>query len=215
MGRVTLSFHNGPHEQITPRVLEVLARHAVRASFFAVGRDLERPELYRQAERARDAGHWIGNHSMTHTVPLGEDRRPDAPESEIGAAQSLMASLSHPDRFFRPFGGGGHLDRRLLSRAARDYLTLEKYTCVLWNVVPRDWEDPEGWVERALEGCSAQKEAVVVLHDHLPAAAAKLDSFINRLKDAGHVIVQEFPAACVPIVCGAVVRDLAPLLSDL
>jgi peptidoglycan/xylan/chitin deacetylase (PgdA/CDA1 family) len=38
MGRVTLSFDNGPHEDITPRVLDVLARHAVKASFFVVGR---------------------------------------------------------------------------------------------------------------------------------------------------------------------------------
>jgi peptidoglycan/xylan/chitin deacetylase (PgdA/CDA1 family) len=214
MGRVTLSFDNGPHEDITPRVLAVLARHAVKASFFVVGAKLRKPVLRGQAERAHNAGHWIGNHSMTHTFPLGEDRRPDAPEREIGAAQDLLGRLSHPDRFFRPFGGGGHLDRRLMSGAARDYLIQRKFTCVLWNVVPRDWEDPEGWAERALQACSADAEALVVLHDHLPAAVAKLDSFIHQLKDAGHAIVQEFPSACVPIVRGAVVQDLAPFLSD-
>ncbi len=214
MGRVTLTFDNGPHEKITPEVLEILARHAVKASFFVIGAKLRKPELRRQAERAHDAGHWIGNHSMTHTIPLGEDRRPDAPEREIGAAQSLIGPLSHADRFFRPFGGGGHLDRRLLSRAARDCLIRQKFTCVLWNVIPRDWDDPEGWVERALQGCANEEEALVVLHDHLPAAVAKLDMFIRRLQDAGHAIVQEFPAACVPILRGAVVRDLAPFLSN-
>ena len=111
MGRVTLTFDNGPNEDITPGVLAVLARHNVKASFFIVGEKLQKPELRRQAERAHDAGHWIGNHSMTHTTPLGEDRRPDSPEREIGAAQSLIGPLSHADRFFRPFGGGGHLDR--------------------------------------------------------------------------------------------------------
>jgi peptidoglycan/xylan/chitin deacetylase (PgdA/CDA1 family) len=214
MGRVTLSFDNSPHQDITPRVLDVLARYAVKASFFAVGERIRNTELYREAERAHDAGHWIGNHSMTHTIPLGEDRRPDAPEQEIGAAQDLLGRLSHSDRFFRPFGGGGHLDRRLLSLAARDYLIQREFTCVVWNVVPRDWEDPEGWVERTLQACSAQEEALVVLHDHLPSAVAKLDSLITRLKDAGHTIVQEFPAACVPIVRGAVAQDLALLLSD-
>jgi peptidoglycan/xylan/chitin deacetylase (PgdA/CDA1 family) len=213
MGRVTLSFDNGPHDVITPEVLEALARHGVKASFFVVGEKLRQPELRRLAKRARDAGHWIGNHSMTHRIPLGEDRRLDAPEREIGAAQSLIGPLSHADRFFRPFGGGGHLDRRLLSRAARDYLVQQKFTCVLWNVIPRDWDDPEGWVERALQGCAKEEEALVVLHDHLPAAVAKLDLFIRRLRDAGHAIVQEFPAACVPIVRGAVVRDLGPFLS--
>ena len=86
---------------------------------------------------------------------------------------------------------------------------------MLWNVIPRDWDDPEGWVERAFQGCANEEEALVVLHDHLPAAMAKLDMFIRRLQDAGHTIVQEFPAACAPIVRGAVVRDLAPFLSNL
>jgi peptidoglycan-N-acetylglucosamine deacetylase len=215
MGRVTLTFDNGPHAEITPSVLEVLARHGVKASFFIIGEKLRKPELRSQAERAHDAGHWIGNHSMTHTIPLGEDRRPDAPEREIEAAQDLLGQLSHSDRFFRPFGGGGHLDRRLLSRGARDYLTREGFTCVLWNVVPRDWDDPEGWVERALKACSTEEEALVVLHDDLPPAVGKLDPFINRLKDAGHTILQDFPAACVPIVRGALVQDLAPFLSDI
>ena len=85
---------------------------------------------------------------------------------------------------------------------------------MLWNVVPRDWEEPEAWVERALQACVVEPEALIVLHDHLPAAMSKLDRFIGRLKDAGHTIVQEFPASCVPIVRGAVVGDLAHLLSD-
>ena len=214
MGRVTLTFDNGPHEEITPAVLTVLARHNVKASFFVVGGKLRKPELRRQAERAHDAGHWIGNHSMTHTIPLGEDRRADAPEQELGAAQSLIGSLSHADQFFRPFGGGGHLDRRLLSHAARDYLIEHKLTCVLWNVIPRDWDDSEGWVERALQACATEQEALVVLHDHLPAAVRKLDLFIRQLQDAGHIMAQEFPAACVPIVRGSVVQDLAPFLSN-
>ena len=213
MGRVTLTFDNGPNEDITPGVLAVLARRNVKASFFVVGEKLLKPELRRQAERAHDAGHWIGNHSMTHD-PLGEDRRSDLPEREIGTAQCLIGPLSHADRFFRPFGGGGHLDRRLLSRAARDYLVQQKFTCVLWNVIPRDWDDSEGWVERALQACATEEEALIVLHDHLPPALAKLDLFIRRLRDAGHTIVQDFPAACVPIVRGAVVRDLAPFLSN-
>ena len=70
MGRITLTFDNGPNEEITPDVVAVLARHDVKASFFVIGEKLRKPELRRQAERAHDAGHWIGNHSMTHTTPL-------------------------------------------------------------------------------------------------------------------------------------------------
>jgi hypothetical protein len=49
-------------------------------------------------------------------------------------------------------------------------------------------------LERALQACAIEEEALIVLHDHLPAAVAKLDMVIRRLQDAEHTIVQDFPA---------------------
>jgi peptidoglycan-N-acetylglucosamine deacetylase len=214
VAHVTLSFDNGPDDETTPVVLKALERHSALASFFVVGERMADPIHRRRAEAAHAAGHWIGNHSMTHSVPLGDDPRPDAVEREIVAAQQVIGSLAHRDKFFRPFGGGGHLDRRLLTRAARDYLIREGFTCVLWNVVPRDWEDAEAWVDRALRACAAQPEVLLVLHDYLLAAMKNLDGFIQQLKDQGHMIAQEFPAACVPILRGRIVRDMTLFVSD-
>ena len=56
----------------------------------------------------------------------------------------MLGALAHPDRLFRPFGGGGALDSGLLNRKVVDYLCAGGFTCVLWNCVPRDWEDPDG-----------------------------------------------------------------------
>ncbi len=83
MSVVTLSFDNGPDASGTPAVLDVLARQNVRATFFVIGRQLARPENLELARRARAEGHLIGNHSMTHKIPLGEDQRSDAAEREI------------------------------------------------------------------------------------------------------------------------------------
>ena len=60
-------------------------------------------------------GHWIGNHTWTHSVPLGllEDAR--AIGDEIRGTQEEIGALTHPHRFFRPFGQGGNLDERLLN----------------------------------------------------------------------------------------------------
>ncbi len=44
---------------------------------------------------------------------------------------------------FRPFGGGGNLDSRLLSPSALEYLKRGRYTCVLWNSIPGDWKIPK------------------------------------------------------------------------
>ena len=193
MAQVTLTFDNGPDDQATPVALKALARHSVLASFFVVGERMADPAHRRRAEAAHGAGHWIGNHSMTHRAPLGDDPRPDAVAREIVAAQEVIGSLAHRDKFFRPFGGGGHLDRRLLTRAARDYLVREEFTCVLWNVVPRDWEEPEAWVDRALRACTSQPQVLLVLHDTVLAAMNNLDGFIHQVKDQGHTIARNFP----------------------
>ena len=63
MARVTLSFDNGPHPELTPRILDVLARRRVPASFFVLGSAMAVPEKRLAAERAHAEGHWIGNHT--------------------------------------------------------------------------------------------------------------------------------------------------------
>ena len=208
MFRVTLSFDNGPEPEVTPRVLDTLAQRGLAATFFVIGEKLADPARRALAARARAEGHWIGNHSLTHSVPLGERREPGGAEIEIGRTQQALGELAHPDRFFRPFGGGGRLDRCLLNREALDYLTAGGYTCVLWNCVPRDWEDPAGWVERALAECAARAWSLVVLHDLPTGAMLNLERFLDRVGDAGGAIVQEFPPQCVPIRRGGIILPI-------
>jgi peptidoglycan/xylan/chitin deacetylase (PgdA/CDA1 family) len=206
VARVSLSFDNGPSAE-TPRVLDILARHGALASFFVIGQALESAEHRAHARRAREAGHWIGNHTHTHATPLGL-LGPEASRAEITRAQKALGDLAHPDRLFRPTGGGGHLDRRLLSPAARDWLIEGGYTCVLWNAVPRDWDDQDGWGRRALAAIATLDHALVVLHDIPGACADGLDEFLTRLLGAGHAIIQDFPSPCVPLRRGDVTGDL-------
>lgn len=205
---LTLSFDNGPEPGITPVVLEVLARRDLRATFFVIGQKLAEPGRRALAERAQAEGHWIGNHSYTHSLPLGLRAEADIAEREIGRTQELMGALVHSKNFFRPSGGGGNLDRRLLSRAAAEFLQRGRYTCVLWNSIPRDWDDPDGWVERALAQCRAQPWTLMVLHDLPTGAMRHLDRFLDAVAAAGARIRQDFPPACVPIIEGVPVLPL-------
>jgi peptidoglycan/xylan/chitin deacetylase (PgdA/CDA1 family) len=208
---VTLSFDNGPEPEATPAVLEVLRRRGLRAGFFVVGSKLLDPARLALAERARDEGHRIGNHTFTHGVPLGERMAErGVAEAEIGRTQALLdeAGLTDPDRLFRPFGGGGNLDRRLLSGEALEHLLRHRFTCVLWNAVPGDWRDPEGWVGRALAQCHAASPALLVLHDLPTGAMRHLDRFLGMVADAGGMVARDFPAGCVPIRRGEVVAPI-------
>src|SRR5215469_11935177 len=106
---LTLSFDNGPEPDVTPFVLDLLARRGIKTTFFVIGEKIADPARRALAERAHEEGHWIGNHTFTHSVPLGENPDPDIAEREIGQTQALLAGLSRPERLFRPFGGGGKL----------------------------------------------------------------------------------------------------------
>ena len=199
MRRVTLSFDNGPHPSVTPAVLDILDRHAVKSSFFVVGKNLDAsPAARAAARRAKDAGHLIGNHSYTHSIPLGE--LPDETAcTEIHRTAASLGDLAGQEKLFRPFGGGGRLGTHLLNAAAADLLVAERYTCVTWNAIPRDWNDPDGWPERARAACRDMDWPLMVLHDIEGACLDHLDAFLDWLHDNDIEISQDFPDDCLPI----------------
>jgi peptidoglycan/xylan/chitin deacetylase (PgdA/CDA1 family) len=202
--RLTLTFDNGPTPGVTDRVLDILAERKLRTTFFVVGLRLRDPARRALAERAFAEGHWIGNHTLTHGVQLGQTTEAGAPGTEIGAAQELIGALAHPDRLFRPYGAGGVLDDDLLSAAAVRYLETGGYSCVLWSSVPGDWIPAVDWVERCLSDVRAQDWPLVVLHDVEGCALARLPELLDRLAEMGVEPTQELPEACVPIRRGVV-----------
>ena len=208
--QVTLTFDNGPEPAVTPRVLDILEAADIKATFFVLGSKLADKKRRALAKRAHAEGHWIGNHTWSHALPLGRLTDPSRAVSEIVETEGLIDELAHPDRLFRPFGGGGELGPHLLSSAAVDILKKEKMTCVLWNAIPRDWEDPRGWAEVAMAQCLSQPWTLLVLHDLPTGAMGRLKIFIERVKDHGGTFRQDFPPECVPLRRGEVVGDLAP-----
>ncbi len=212
---LTLSFDNGPEPAVTPRVLDILRERGITTTFFVIGEKLGDPERRKLATRAYEEGHWIGNHTFTHSVPLGQQASADTAESEIGRTQAAIGELAHPKRWFRPFGGGGNLDDRLLKPSVVNYLTGHRHSCVLWNAIPRDWDDPDGWVERALAQCRAQPWSLMVVHDLPTGAMNHLEDFLARVAALGGRLRQEFPPACVPIRSGEIVLPITPYVSSI
>lgn len=208
MQQVCLTFDNGPDPEVTPRVLETLDRHGIKASFFVLGRKLEDPACHALCERAAAEGHWIGNHTYTHETPLGLQEGAGVAEREIARTEQLIGNLAHPDRFFRPFGGGGAIGKHLLSREVLAHLQDNHYTCVLWNVIARDWEDGQTWPETAMALMQDQNDSLVVLHDIAGPQMTQLERFITMVTDAGGQFSQQFPAQCVPMRRGQASRSM-------
>lgn len=198
MRRLTLTFDNGPCPGATERILDILAQRKLHATFFVVGERMADPTAKRSAERAWEEGHWIGNHTMTHGEPLGLTTDPRHCEKEIGATQSVLGRLAHPDHLFRPHGKG-EIGPHLLSCKAVRYLSAHRYTVITWNNVPGDWLAPhDHWVETALSTMAAQDWSLLVLHDFaLSNVMDTLPRFLDSVAEQGVEITQSFPEDCV------------------
>jgi peptidoglycan/xylan/chitin deacetylase (PgdA/CDA1 family) len=168
-GEIALTFDDGPNAVWTPRLLDLLAKHDVRATFFLLGSRAEaRPELVR---RISAAGHTIGNHSWSHPN-LARIRAGRVREELKRTSDTLEQILGAPVKFFRPPFGAR---RPVVFRVARE-LRMEP---VLWNAMTSDWCEPSAeriaeHLMRKVDGLERRGRAAnIVLHDggHLDPGA--------------------------------------------
>jgi peptidoglycan-N-acetylglucosamine deacetylase len=153
--QIALTYDDGPNDPHTRRLLEVLARHGVQATFFLIGRYAQQhPEI---ACDIVQAGHVVGNHTFTH--PLLTFKSEAEIRQELGQCRSaLQDAIAEPSNLFRPPFGGR---RPAVLRIARE-LGLEP---VLWSVTGYDWNAPPAdAIERKISK-QIRGGDVILLHD--------------------------------------------------
>jgi peptidoglycan/xylan/chitin deacetylase (PgdA/CDA1 family) len=160
-GELALTFDDGPNPACTPRLLDVLAAHNLRATFFMIGSFAERePALVR---RVHDAGHLIGDHSWSHpNLALTAAARV---AEELTRTRDLLQQITGaPIGFFRPPYGAR---RPYVLKAARGLGMIP----VTWNAMTNDWAEPDAdAIAARLMGLVDRLEqrgwaANIVLHD--------------------------------------------------
>jgi len=153
--QIALTYDDGPNEPHTLRLLEVLAKHRVRATFFMVGRYVrQRPEI---ARAVSTAGHVIGNHTFTH--PLLIFKSAAEVRQELTDCRAALADCvgEHSNLFRPPFGG-----RRPGVLAIARQLGLEP---IMWNVTGYDWNAPPATAIEEKVSKQVRGGDVVLLHD--------------------------------------------------
>jgi len=186
--RVALTFDDGPDPEVTPQVLDILARYDARATFFCVGEQVRaHPELCMEIVRR---GHCVENHSGHHPTTfslLGWQRM----QQEVDDGQAaIRAATGIAPRFFRaPLGFRSPLLDPVLPRAG---LQLASWTRRGFDTRERN---PQRVLERLVDGLAAGD--ILLLHDGHCARA-----------DSGSAVVLEV----LPRVLEAVrARDLKPV----
>ena len=192
--QIALTYDDGPNDLHTLKLLDVLAKHGVRATFFMIGRYVrQRPDI---ARAVAQAGHVIGNHTFTHPLLIFKSAAQIRAEL-VDCHQALQDAIGKHSNLFRPPFGG----RRPATLRIARVLGLDT---VMWNVTGYDWNAPPAAVienKIARQMCGGD---VVLLHDggHRALGADRAqtviatDNLIWRYRDQGYefVTVEEMRA---------------------
>jgi len=160
--QIALTFDDGPNDPYTQQLLDILAEHQVKATFFMIGRFVRhRPGIVRAVQAA---GHLIGNHTMTH--PWLALETPARVRQELADCNAALEDvLGEKVTYFRPPHGARN---RNVLRTAEEF----GLTPVMWNVMGYDWK-PENDAAKiqlyVLKGIALYRTinrgANIVLHD--------------------------------------------------
>ena len=185
--QIALTYDDGPNDPHTLKLLDVLAKHSVRATFFMIGRYVQQcPDI---ARAVAQAGHVIGNHTFTHPLLIFESAAQTRKEL-VDCRQALQDAIGDHSKLFRPPFGGRRPATLRIARA------LELHT-VMWNVTGYDWNAPPAAVIERKVARQMRGGDVILLHDggHRALGADRsqtviaTDNLIGRYKEQGNEFV--------------------------
>lgn len=172
-----LTFDDGPARS-TKTVLENLARHGMKATFFVLSKNLTSPAFADIARRELSEGHAVESHSYSHPVvpKLGAAARK---KEIVGAASILATAVGVAPRFFRlPYGSG------VSNRAIRSLVANAGMVHVFWSVDTLDWQDknPDSIVRRSLKQMTPG-HGIILFHDVHAQSVIASEKLMRYLKD--------------------------------
>lgn len=179
---IALTFDDGPHPKETDKVLDVLSKYNVKATFFIAGKHAKwytKPLI-----RASKEGHEIGNHTFTH--PDISSLTPQQIESEILECEKTLVEITgkKPTLFRPPFGS--YREEEL-----EDIARKNNYKIILWTTVDaRDWQNPPASKIASTIIDNAKNGDIILLHDYATENTVEaLDILIPAMQTKGFKFV--------------------------
>jgi peptidoglycan/xylan/chitin deacetylase (PgdA/CDA1 family) len=154
-----LTFDDGPIPEVTPWVLEVLAKYEAKATFFCVGENVARhPEVARQVLAQ---GHRLANHTFHHLKGWYTPLQQYLENTQMCQQELLKLQPDAPKLFRPPYGRITGAQGRVLQK---------EYELVMWDVLTNDYDrslSPEECLRQSIK--STQSGSIIVFHDSLKA----------------------------------------------
>ena len=189
---IALTFDDGPHATLTPKLLDLLAAHHMRATFFVVGQNAaDHPEILRRAIRE---GHEIANHSWSH--PNLTKMSDEAVRRELQKTDdAIFAAIGKHPTLLRPTYG---------SITARQKVWIHDdfgYRIIIWDVDPLDWKRPGPGVVCSRILKETRAGSIVLAHDIHPPTIEAMPATFDQLDRKGFksVTVSELLAMATPV----------------
>ena len=188
---IAMTFDDGPSATLTPKLLDILAAHRIKATFFVIGENVaEHPEIVARAARE---GHEIGNHSWSH--PNFGKMSDDGVRSQLQRTDDAIKSAigSRPTLLRPPYGS-------ITAREKRWIHDQFGYEIILWDVDPYDWKRPGPPVVRNRILKETRPGSIVLSHDIHPGTIEAMPSTFDALEAKGFkfVTISELIRMAVP-----------------
>ena len=177
---IAMTFDDGPSATLTPKLLDILATHRIKATFFVIGENVaEHPEIVARAARE---GHEIGNHSWSH--PNFGKMSDDGVRSQLQRTDDAIKSAigSRPTLLRPPYGS-------ITAREKRWIHDQFGYEIILWDVDPYDWKRPGPPVVRNRILKETRPGSIVLSHDIHPGTIEAMPSTFDALEAKGFKFV--------------------------
>lgn len=179
---IALTFDDGPWPGQTDKIVKILQREGVHATFFMVGARVKAaPKL---AKQVAEAGNLIGNHSLGHRLLTKSKTKEIKRQITGGAGVIYRATGVYPTWFRPPYGA---MNGRVWKQ-----VRLAHQRVVLWNVDPRDWSRPGVKHIVRVTMKHARSGAIILMHDGGPnrkQTIKALPQIIRKLKKRGFTFV--------------------------
>lgn len=177
---VALTFDDGPHPSLTPKLLDILSRTGAKATFFVLGQNVNRyPDIVRRADAD---GHEIASHSYSHVNMNICGQAKVFSELDSTAAAIQKATGKTPTLLRPPYG---NMKTDMRSKVNAKY----GYHIVIWDVDPLDWRKPGAGVvaQRLVKG--TRPGSILLAHDIHASTVDAMESTITSLKAQGYRFV--------------------------